>query len=175
MSPQEQSNLAAEESWFSQISVPCSQSIIPVVFGYRPQTVVTEMEGILYISTPRPGAKCGGGAGIAFCSDRFTFSKLNVFIPNHWRDIKKIILCSVYSPPNSRKNNLLIDHISITYNTLKIQHPEAEIIICGDKNNLDEKKIISLDHNFRQVTTPGKTSGCIQLSQTYAAMITHQL
>ena len=73
------------------------------------------------------------------------------------------------------KLNLLIDHISITYNTLKIQHPEAEIIICGDKNNLDEKKIISLDHNFRQVTTPGKTSGCIQLSQTYAAIITHQL
>ena len=86
-----------------------------------------------------------------------------------------LVLYSLHSPPNSRKDNLLIDHISITYNTLKIQHPEAGIIICGDKNNLDEKKIISLDHNFRQVTTPGKTSGCIQLSQTYAAMITHQL
>ena len=123
-----------------------------------------EMEGISYISTPRPGAKRGGGAGIAFYSGRFTFSKLNIFIPKPlevaWAllrpieatgDIKKIILCSLYSPPNSRKNNLLVDHISITYNTLKIQHPEAGIIICGDKNNLDEKKIISLDPNFRQI------------------------
>ena len=65
--------------------------------------------------------------------------------------IKKIILCSLYSPPNSKKRNLLIDHISITYNALKIQHPTAGTIICGDRNSLDEKKIVALDPNFHQI------------------------
>ena len=60
-------------------------------------------------------------------------------------DIKKIILCSFYSPPNSRKNNLLIDHISVTWNMLKMQHPNAGTLISGDKNNLDEKEILALD------------------------------
>ena len=87
------------------------------------------MGGISYISTPRPGAKRGGGAGIAFNPSRFTVSKLNIAIPKPleivWAlmrpkvptgDIRKIILCSFYSPPNSRKNKVLVDHISVTYN-----------------------------------------------------------
>ena len=40
-----------------------------------------EMENIEYISTPRPGAKRGGGAAIATNSDKFSVSKLNIFIP----------------------------------------------------------------------------------------------
>jgi hypothetical protein len=122
-----------------------------------------EMNNISYISTPRPGAKRGGGAGIAINPSRFSVSKLNIAIPKPleivWAllrpiestgEIRKIILCSLYSPPNSKKNNLLIDHISLTYNALKIQHPEARTMICGDRNNLDEKKIIALDPNFHQ-------------------------
>ena len=75
-----------------------------------------EMKQISYISTPRPGAKRGGGAAIAFSSDRFSVAKLNIPIPKPleivWAllrpniptgDIRKIILCSFYSPPNSRK------------------------------------------------------------------------
>ena len=46
---------------------------------------------------------------------------------------------------------LLIDHISLTYNSLKIQHPNAAILISGDKNNLDESKILALNPNFRQL------------------------
>ena len=96
-----------------------------------------EMNGILYISTPRPGAKRGGGNGIAFNPTNFTVSKLNILIPkplevvwalmrpvNPTGDIRKIILCSFYSPPNSKKNNQLIEQISVTYNHLKIQHPD---------------------------------------------------
>ena len=79
---------------------------------------ILEMKGISYISTPRPGAKRGGGAGIAFNLNQnlFTLSKLNISIPKPlevvWGllrpieqtgDIRKIILCSFYSPPNSRK------------------------------------------------------------------------
>ena len=68
-------------------------------------------------------------------------------------DIRKIILCSFYSPPNSKKNVLLIDHISLTYNSLKIQHPDAAILISGDKNSLDDKSILALNPNFRQVVS----------------------
>ena len=125
-----------------------------------------ELNGISYISTPRPGAKRGGGAGIALNPKNFSLSKLNIAIPKPlevvWGllrpneptgGIRKIILCSFYSPPNSRKNNALIDHISITYNSLKVQHPNAGTLICGDKNNLDEKKILALDPNFNQIVT----------------------
>ena len=41
-----------------------------------------EMDGIQYISTPRPGAKRGGGAAIAVRLDTFSISKLNISIPN---------------------------------------------------------------------------------------------
>ena len=84
------------------------------------------MCNISYISTPRPGAKRGGGAAIAFSTAKFTITKLNIQIPNPleivWAllrpikptaHIRKVILCSFYSPPNSKKNKLLIDHISI--------------------------------------------------------------
>jgi hypothetical protein len=40
-----------------------------------------EMKGIKYISTPRPGAKRGGGAAIAVRLEKFTISKLNISIP----------------------------------------------------------------------------------------------
>ena len=125
-----------------------------------------EMKGISYISTPRPGVKRGGGAALALNPNRFSLSKLNISVPKPlevvWGllrpneatgNIKKIILCSFYSPPNSRKNNLLVDHISVTYNSLKMQHPCAGTLICGDKNNLDEKRILALDPNFQQIVT----------------------
>ena len=79
-----------------------------------------EMSNISYISTPRPGAKRGGGAGIAINTDRFSVTKLDITIPKpleivwamlrpieHTGVIRRIILCSLYSPPNSKKNILL--------------------------------------------------------------------
>ena len=125
-----------------------------------------ELKNISYISTPRPGVKRGGGAAIAFDHRKVLISKLNITIPTPleivWAlcrpqvssgGIKKIILCSFYSPPNSRKNKQLIDHISVTYNQLKIMHPEAATIISGDKNNLDETNILALNPEFRQIVS----------------------
>ena len=120
-----------------------------------------EMKNISYISTPRPGAKRGGGAAIAYNPTNFSVSKLSITIPTPleivWAllrpitptgNIKKVILCSFYSPPNSRKNRQLIDHISVTYNQLKIQYPDAATLMSGDKNSLDEINILSLNPNF---------------------------
>ena len=35
----------------------------------------------------------------------------------------------------------------------KIKHPDAAILISGDKNSLDEKKILALNPNFRQTVS----------------------
>ena len=40
-----------------------------------------EIKGISYISTPRPGKKRGGGAGICVNTEHFQISKLNIQIP----------------------------------------------------------------------------------------------
>ena len=74
------------------------------------------MKNLSYISTPRPGAKRGGGAAIAFRPEKFHISKLNITIPKPleivWAllrpvvpkgEIRKIILCSFYSPPNKKE------------------------------------------------------------------------
>ena len=85
-----------------------------------------EMSGIKYISTPRPGTKRGGGAAIAVRTKNFSLSKLNIAIPKSaevvWGllkpksitgNISTIIVCSFYSPPRLRKNNGLIDHLTV--------------------------------------------------------------
>ena len=41
-----------------------------------------EMRGLKYISTPRPGARRGGGAAIVVNTEKFSISKLNISIPN---------------------------------------------------------------------------------------------
>ena len=74
--------------------------------------------------------------------------------PNKPTDsFSKIILCSFYSPPNSKKNKQLLEHIAMTYNTLKLQHPNAAFILSGDKNNLDETKILALNPDIRQIVS----------------------
>ena len=123
-----------------------------------------EMSNIEYISTPRPGAKRGGGAAIAINTNRFSVKKLNIAIPKPleivWAllrplensgDIKKIILCSFYCPPKSKMKSKLIDHISVTYNKLRTEHPQSAFLMSGDKNDLDDRKILCINPHFRQI------------------------
>ena len=122
-----------------------------------------EMKGIKYISTPRPGAQRGGGAAIAVRLDRFTVSKLNIAFPKSvevvWGLLKPkvitgkittIIVCCFYSPPRSRKNSELIDHITVTLQTLMNIHTNAGIIISGDRNDMDISALLSIDPSLRQ-------------------------
>ena len=123
-----------------------------------------ELKGISYISTPRPGTRRGGGTAIAACPKRFSLVKLNIEIPTSvevvWGPLRpkkvigkinKIILCSFYCPPRSKKKNILIDHISTVLNNLKVDHPNAATIIAGDKNDLDESRILALDPALAQL------------------------
>ena len=123
-----------------------------------------ELKGISYISTPRPGLKRGGGSAIAACPKNFPLVKLHVEILNSlevvWGllrprtvlgTLKKIIICSFYSPPRSRKKTKLIDHILTVLNKLRTEHPGAATIIAGDKNDLDESGILAFDPAFVQI------------------------
>ena len=122
------------------------------------------MKDTKYFSTARPGVKRGGGAAITARGNKFYISKLNIEIPKPleivWAllrpkviigGVSKIVICSFYSPPNSRKKSALIDHMMITINKLKILHPKASFIIAGDKNDLNEHEILSISPSFRQI------------------------
>ena len=122
-----------------------------------------ELKGISYIS-PRPGLKRGGGSAIAACPKKFSLVKLHIAIPKSlevvWGllrpkkvlgSIKKIIICSFYSPPRSKKKTILIDHILTVLSLLRTEHPGAATIIAGDKNDLDESGILAFDPAFFQI------------------------
>ena len=122
-----------------------------------------EINGIKYISTPRPGAQRGGGAAIAVRLEKFTISKLNIPLPRSievvWGLLKPkvvtgrittIIVCCFYSPPRSRKNAVLIDHLTVTLQSLLTIHENAGVIICGDRNSIDISSLLSIDPSLRQ-------------------------
>ena len=125
-----------------------------------------EMKSISYISTPRPGSRRGGGSAIAACPKKFSLVKLHIEIPNSLEVVwgllrplkvigkmKKIIICSFYSPPRSKKKTILIDHILTVLSKLRTEHPDAATIIAGDKNDLDESEILAFDPAFVQMVT----------------------
>ena len=92
---------------------------------------------------------------VAINTNKFDVTKLNIHISKPlevvWAMlrpmevtglVKRVILCSIYSPPNSKKNPQLVDHISITYNKLKTRYPDAAFILSEDKNQLNENLIL---------------------------------
>ena len=121
-----------------------------------------EMHGIDYISTPR-NLKRGGGAAILVDLEHFTLSKLNINIPKNleivWGLIKpkvicgkitKIICCSFYCPPKSKKKSALIEHMAMTLQSLRTIHPKAGVIISGDRNDLCIQKLLNIDASLKQ-------------------------
>ena len=49
----------------------------------------------------------------------------------------KIIIDAFYSPPNSKLNSKLLDHIMSTMHHLLAKYPNVAIILGGDKNDLN--------------------------------------
>ena len=125
-----------------------------------------EMKGLLYISTPRPGLKRGGGVAIVADPIRFSLSKFSVPNPHKievtWGllrpkvvtgKISKIICCAFYSPPYSKKKTKLIDHLSSTLQDLLLDHPGAAIVIAGDRNDLSVGRILSIESSLQQIVS----------------------
>ena len=115
-----------------------------------------EMEGVQYISNPRPNRR-GGGAAITLIEGEFTLTKLDVICPSNlevvWglvkpkeptKQFKGIIVCSFYSVPHSTKKTQLIEHITINYSQLKVGHKNCFFLCGGDKNDLNIKHILDI-------------------------------
>ena len=125
-----------------------------------------ELKGYQYISTPRPGARRGGGAAIVVDTEQFSVSKLNISIPHSleivWGllrtkecsgKINKLIVCCFYSPPRYKKKTLLIEHMMLTLQDLRTTFPKAGVIISGDRNDLTTERLLSIDTSLRQIVT----------------------
>jgi hypothetical protein len=124
-----------------------------------------ELDGIQYISNPRPDRR-GGGAAISLMAGEFTLTKLDVIIPKNleviWGivrpnkstvDFKGIIVCSFYSVPYRRKKAQLIQHIAINYAELKSKYKNFFFLTGGDKNYLEIREILDISPTFHMHNT----------------------
>ena len=124
-----------------------------------------QMDGITYISTPRPNRR-GGGSAITCDDENFFIKEIKVDNPfnlevtfaslrpkSEFSPSFNIIVCALYSPPRSRKKSKLIDHISQAYHALKIKYPSAFFLLGGDVNCLDVSQLLSISSNFKQLVT----------------------
>ena len=127
-----------------------------------------EMNGLKYISCPRAGGRTGGGVGVVANIEFFSCQKIDMTIPHNleiiWTmvrpknptqglEIKEIICASFYSPPKSRKNSKMIDHIITTVHYLQSSYPKACFILGGDKNKLPLAPLLDGLPGFFQIVT----------------------
>ena len=140
-----------------------------------------QMHGLKYISTPRPSG--WGGAAIIVNQEKFLLEKLNIIIPHKLEVVwglvtskserakfKKIIACSFYSPPQSRKNQKLTDDLVTTLHMLFTKYPDAAIIMGADKHSMNIQPLWSCDLKLKQIvdigTRQGKILGCLCATHT---------
>ena len=112
------------------------------------------MDGLKYISTPRT-TKRGGGAAIVVSLKDYSLDKIEVPNPSKVEVvfgllrpkktagmIKEIIIAAFYSPPKSKKNPKLLDHLLSNTLYLLSKHPNAGLCMGGDINNLNISSLL---------------------------------
>ena len=67
--------------------------------------------------------------------------------------IKEIIIAAFYSPPKSRKNPLLLDHLLSTTQFLLSKYPNAGVVLGGDKNDLNITPLLDGIPRLRQIVS----------------------
>ena len=123
-----------------------------------------ERNGIKYVSTPRPGARRGGGTALACSSEKFSLTKLNVPIPrpleacfallkpkNPTGKLNTFICGSFYSPPKSRTKTKMAEFLSVTLCQLRAEHPDSAVILGADINDMSLDLLFSLDPTLKQI------------------------
>ena len=91
-----------------------------------------------------------------------TMEKLEIVVPHNleivWGlarlkkgNIRLIIIATFYYPPKCRKKQKLINHIVTTAHLLLTDYPNAEIVIAGDRNDIDIAPICNKIGNLRLV------------------------
>ena len=126
-----------------------------------------ELDGLKYLSCgSRPSGKRGGGVAILIDSRKLNIEKLQIHVPNNlevlWAIVrpkephqgsqfKEYVVCSFYSPPSSRKNRKLLDHVISTTHALMARFPSAAFYLAGDKNDLPLACLIQGLPKFAQI------------------------
>ena len=131
-----------------------------------------QIDGLKYISTPRPSSKRGGGCAVVAYSPHFSLEKIDIPIPssvevvygllrakNPSAKFKEIISVAFYSPPRSRKKNQLLDHIVTTCHVLLTKYPNAALFIGGDRNELSISPLLNSIPKLRQINTRNTCNG----------------
>ena len=127
-----------------------------------------ELEGLDFISCPRPSSKRGGGCAIIVDRKKFTVERLIVAVPHKlevvWclvrpRNIskdmkfKEIIACAYYSAPNYKKNDKLVQHLISEMHNLLTKYPRAGFVCGGDRNRMDTTLIENALPKCKQIVT----------------------
>ena len=124
------------------------------------------LDGIKYISTPRLYKRGGGAAIVAQLKD-YSLDKIEVGNPNNVEvvfgllrpkkttscKVKEFIIAAFYSPPKSRKNPQLLDHLLSNSLHLLSKYPNAGLVIGGDKNNLNISALLDGIPKLKQIVT----------------------
>ena len=146
------------------------------------------MEGLKFLSTPRPPGKRGGGCGIVGDLTKFTLDKIEINNEHKleicWgilrpKDasncaIKEYVVAAFYCPPRSKKKEKLITHIIVNTHKLLTKYPNCGFFIGGDKNCLNLAPILLGLPKFRQVVV-GNTheDKCLDVLITNIASLYH--
>ena len=134
-----------------------------------------ELDGLKYLSKSRPSSKKGGGAAIVINVEKFSIERLDIVIPSNLEVIwgllkpksdmpcrfKKIITCCFYSPPKSRKNNKLVDHLVGTLHSLSTKYPGCGIVMGADKNSMNIAPLLNCGLRLRQLVDQPTINGKI--------------
>ena len=83
--------------------------------------------------------------------------------------INKIIVCCFYCPPWSKKKSALIEHMTLTVQSLLNIYPKTGILISGDGNDLKIDKLLSVDKSLKQLVT-NPTRGQNKLGLNWAKL-----
>ena len=131
-----------------------------------------EIDGLKYISTPRPSSKRGGGCAIIAYQPLYSLEKIEVIIPksvevtygllrakNASAKFKEIIAVAFYSPPNSKKKNDLLDNIISNCHVLMTRYPKAVLVIGGDRNEMSISPLLQSIPKLRQINGRNTCNG----------------
>ena len=126
-----------------------------------------EMKGLKYISTgARPSGVRGGGAAILTNLKKFSVEKVDINVPHNleviWAIVRpklklpnakfnEYIICSFYSPPKSRKNKKMLDHLVSCTHALMATYPKAGFYLGGDRNSMPLAPLLNGLPRFKQI------------------------
>ena len=95
-------------------------------------------------------------------------------IPKNKSVTKIIILCGIYSKPNSKTKKILNDHIATNFHTLKTKYSSAKFWFLGDFNDHKPDLILQLSPQLRQVVHhPTRGQNILDLCITDAHQMYH--